>query len=583
MSSHSVEDIKFQSRQLRGTIAETLKSDASHFSDDDYQLLKFHGSYQQDDRDERVPRKKAGLDKAWQFMVRTKQPGGDITASQYLALDQLAEQIANGTLRITTRQGIQFHGILKVSLKEAMQRIHESGLTTWGACGDVVRNTMGPGAPMDTPAHRAATLLAKQLSDTFLSKSTAYAEIWLNGEKLEQEAGKEVEDPIYGKYFLPRKFKIALAIPPSNDVDVYSNDLGFIAQTAADGTVEGYSVVVGGGFGMSHGQTKTYPALAKPLFFVKSEDVIDAAIAIVTTQRDYGDRTDRKHSRLKYLVDERGVDWFRAEVVSRMKNAPEPFRPARFTTVGDMMGWNEQGNGKLFVCIHVEMGRIKDADGRNYQTAFREIAKTFGFPIRLTPNANILFYDIDPSLKDQVNEILARHGVPQSEGFTEARKTAHACVALPTCGLALAESERAFPGWLDGIDAVLRELGLEKEPILFRMTGCPNGCARPYNADFAFVGRAPGKYAFFVGGAITGDRLAGLEAKVVPGDQIPQTVRPYLEKFKNDRLEGETFSEYWGRTHKNGEAPHPDQFHVELQERAARLAKEKEAATAVAE
>lgn len=577
MASKSVEEIKGESRQLRGGICETLAdSGATHFSEDDYQLLKFHGTYQQDDRDVRAERKKAGEDKAWSFMVRTKQPGGNMSAAQYLAMDVLADEIANGTLRITTRQGLQFHGILKTDLRDAMQRIVASGMTTWGACGDVVRNTMGPAAPLRDAAHEDAQRLAQELSERFLARSTAYTQIWLNGEKLEVDAAGEeaelVEEPVYGSHYLPRKFKIGIAVPPRNDVDVYSQDIGFVAHVEG-GRVLGYSVLAGGGFGMSHGQSATYPVLAKPLFYVAREHAVEAAVAIVTVQRDYGDRTNRKHARLKYTIEDRGIDWFRDEVVQRMGVPVEPMREFRFHTVGDMLGWHEQGDGKLFCGLHVEVGRIRDEDnGRRYRSGFRALAKKFGKPMRFTPNTNAIFYDIEPGEKEAFDATLAEFGIPHTDGFTEARKSAHACVALPTCGLALAESERFFPGLMDDIDKVLFELGLEREPILIRMTGCPNGCARPYNADFGLVGRAPGRYALFVGGAFTGDRLAGLEQKVVKAEDIPGVVRGYLEEFAANRLEGETFSAFWGRTHVNGAAPHPDQFHIELAERAARLA-----------
>lgn len=576
MATKSVEEIKQESRQLRGGIADTLAdASATHFEESDYQLLKFHGTYQQDDRDVRSERKRAGLDKAWSFMVRTKQPGGNMTAAQYLAMDVLADEIANGTLRITTRQGLQFHGILKTDLRDAMRRISASGMTTWGACGDVVRNTMGPAAPLCDAAHEDAQNLARELSDRFLAKSTAYTQIWLNGEKLELNVDGEVvepvEEPIYGSHYLPRKFKIGIVVPPRNDVDVFSQDIGFITHVEG-GRVAGYSVVAGGGFGMSHGQSATYPVLAKPLFYVAREHAVDAAVAIVTVQRDYGDRSDRKHSRLKYTIEDRGIDWFRDEVVKRMNGTVEPFREFRFNTVGDMLGWHEQGNGKLFCCVHVEVGRIKDeADGRRYRSGFRALAERFGKPMRFTPNTNALFYDIEPKEKSAFEATLCEFGIPSDHSLTEARKSAHACVALPTCGLSLAESERFFPSLMDQIDRDLYELGLEREPILFRMTGCPNGCARPYNADFGFVGRAPGRYALFVGGSIAGDRLAGLEQKVATAEQLPGIVRSYLEDFVANRREGETFSAYWGRTHTNGAAPHPDQFHIELTERASRL------------
>ncbi len=570
MAGSAVEQIKENSRFLRGTIAETLRSNAMHFTEEEHQLLKFHGTYQQDDRDQRTERKKAGLDKAWSCMVRTKIPGGDLTADQYLKLDQIAGDLGNQTLRLTTRQTFQYHFILKGSLKDCMVRINQSGVTTIGACGDIVRNTMAPAFPLCAPVYQDAQKLAHELSRTFLPKTRAYTEIWLNGEKVPTSTEPE-DEPLYGKYYLPRKFKIGVAIPPRNDVDVYSQDIGFVPHFP-NGEVEGYTVLVGGGFGMTHGIVKTYPVLAKPLFYVHRKDVIKAAIAIVTVQRDYGNREDRKRARMKYLIDERGLDWFRKEVESRLEASTEEPKPLHWTTVSDMLGWNEQGDGRLFCCVFVPQGRIQDAGSIRYRSAFQEITRQFGFPIRLTPNCNIVFYNIPPNQRAVVDHILEQHGVPNTAGMTEARKTSHACVSLPTCGLALAESERVFSQVMDEIDRILRELGLEKEPILIRMSGCPNGCSRPYNADIAFVGRSPNKYAFFMGGSICGDRLSGLERKVVELKDIPSVVRPYLQEFATRRQKGETFTEYWGRTHETGPRPVPEQFHVELAERAARLA-----------
>ncbi len=583
MGKQSVEDIKAESHQLRGTIQKTLDSGAGHFSEEDYQLLKYHGTYQQDDRDLRAQLKRTGQDKAWMFMVRSKLPGGEITAEHYLLHDRLAADLGNGTLRITTRQGFQLHGILMGGLKDCIARIQRTGLTTWGACGDVVRNTMGPSAPMADAAHRDAQKLAKELSDAFLPRSQAYTEIWMNGERLEVGADGAVftkkppsdqaevpesivDEPVYGKVYLPRKFKIGIAVPPRNDVDVYTQDIG-LAPHVSDGKVTGYTVLVGGGFGMSHGQLQTHPALAQPLFYVAREHVVDACVAIVTTQRDFGNREDRKRSRMKYLIEERGMEWFRNEVVGRLDFSVEPARPLEWTTVADLLGWQEQGDGKLFLGIQIPSGRIQDTNANHYRSALRRLAQVFKHPLRLTPNCNLIIYDIDPREKEPIDAVLKEHGVPTQEGSTEMRKTAHACVALPTCGLALAESERAFPGLLDEIEAMLRDLKLESEPLLVRMTGCPNGCARPYNADIAFVGRAPGKYAIFMGGAITGDRLVGLEHKSVTFEQLVPTIRIYLEDFVKNRMDGETFSKFWGRTRVNGEKPSPEQFHLELAER----------------
>jgi sulfite reductase (ferredoxin) len=565
MPAKNVEEIKAESHSLRGKIAETLQqSDQSHFADEEYQLLKFHGTYQQDDRDQRTSRKQQNLDKAWMFMVRSKLPGGALSAAQYLDHDRIADELGNGTLRITTRQGFQIHGVLKGDLPACIRRINESGITTWGACGDVVRNTLAPATPIDDQPHGDAQRLAKEISDTFLAKTAAYAEIWLNGERLESPDG-EIE-PVYGPQYLPRKFKIAIAIPPRNDVDVYSNDLGFIAHIEG-GETKGYTVVVGGGFGMSHGKIDTYPALAQPLGYVDRSRVIEVAKAVVTTQRDFGNRTDRRRARLKYLIEEAGIEWFRNEVSARLSFKLEPARSARWTTVGDLLGWHEQGNGKLFCGVWVEEGRIQDSEKGAYRSAFREIAETMRLPVRLTANCNIIFHDIEPSQKSQLEEILVRYRIPGLSKLSVARKLAHACVALPTCGLALAESERVFPDVLAEIDKVLADLSLLNEPILIRMTGCPNGCARPYNADIAFVGRAPAKYAMFVGGSITGERLVGLEEKSIHQSEIPIKVRKLLEDFVRNRVADETFSSYWGRTHVNGPAPKPEQFHQELKNR----------------
>lgn len=569
MSRSKVEDIKEQSRQLRGTIAEALAGDTTHFSEEELQLLKFHGSYQQDDRDLRAERKKLGQDKAWMMMVRCKAPGGDMSAEQWLLHDRIADELGNGTLRLTSRQGVQFHGVLKGRLRDVIGRINRSGLTTWGACGDVVRNTVACATPLKTPAHQACHLMAREISREMLPKSTAYPEIWLDGERLPLDVGKEVEEPIYGKHYLPRKFKIGFAVPPRNDCDIYTQDLGFVCH-AEGGPVEGFTVLVGGGFGMSHGVMQTYPVLAKPLFFVRPEHVMEAVKAIVLAQRDHGNREDRKQARLKYVIEKHGIDWFRNEVLSRMKAPTEPPREVRFETVGDALGWHEQGDGKLFCGVHVEHGRVKDGDKAKYRTAFRSIARRIGCPLRVTPNSRILFYDIEPSRRAEFNAILEENGIRPADGLTEARRICHACVSLPTCGLGLAESERVFGGIMDKIDAVLRELKLEKEPILIRMTGCPNGCSRPYNADLSFVGRAPGKYAFYAGGSHRGDRLVGLEKKVVAEEEIPAIVRGCLEEFVKGRKAGESFTDFWGRTRASGAPPHPEQFHVEFAERAAK-------------
>lgn len=596
MSKASVEDIKLESGGLRGEIARNFAEPAiTHVEEAENVLLKFHGSYQQDDRDLRAALAREKKEKAWSFMVRSKMPGGRITARQWLIHHDLCV-LSQGSLRLTNRQGIQLHGVLKGNLKSVIAGICRSGLTTMGACGDVVRNTMAPAAPLKDGIREDAQVLSEELSQRFLWKSSAYADIWLDGERIDPawaqaEVNPEVrartvardekaaEDPIYGKLYLPRKFKIGIAIQPQNDVDVFSQDLGFVPHIV-EGKVEGYTVTVGGGFGMSHGQLSTRPFLAQPLFYVQRKDVVDAAEAIVTTQRDHGNRTERKNARMKYTVESMGIDGFRAEVISRLPGLDiQPAKPLHFTTVEDQLGWFEQGDGKLFCALYVSMGRITNRDGGpQYLDAFNEIARDLALPFIVTPNTNLIVADVAPEQKDAVEAILAKHRVPHADGMTATRRVAHACVALPTCGLSLSESERALPGVLDEFDTILKELGLENDPILVRMTGCPNGCGRPYNADFGFVGRAPNKYALFVGGSIAGDRLAGLEQKVVMLGDLAATVRPYLVAYKEERIPGETFSSWFGRTRQTGEAPSPEQFHIELAERSARLAGEKVAA-----
>lgn len=590
MSKLSAEEVKVGSGGLRARIAEEVADPSKgNVAEVESLLMKFHGTYQQDDRDLRAALAKEKKDKAWQFMVRSKMPGGRLTAAQWLMHDDLARK-GGGSIRLTNRQGIQLHGVLKGTLKEVIATINRGGLTTIGACGDVVRNTMSPAAPVRDPVHDDLRRVSEELSSRFLWRSEAYTDIWLDGEKLrpawaEAEVnpevrrltghpeGAEAKEPIYGRAYLPRKFKIGIALPPSNDVDVYSQDLGLIANVV-DGVVDGFTVVVGGGFGMSHGQTVTRPYLARPLFYVGRAHVVDAAEAVVTVQRDFGNRADRKQARLKYLIRDRGIHWFREEVTRRLPGIPlSPAKEVHFETVEDRLGWNEQGDGRLYCAVYVSMGRVVDAEGRPaWQSAFRGIAEQIGCPFVITPNANVILADIEPSRRAEVEAILERHRIPRPESLTATRRVAHACVALPTCGLSLSESERVLPNVLDRIDDILRELKIDDVPVLVRMTGCPNGCGRPYNADFGFVGRGPNKYAMYVGGSIAGTRLAGLEEKVVTLDEIPAKVRPFLEAFARERNPGERFSEWFARARETGPQPDADHFHVEFAERAARLA-----------
>lgn len=566
MSPSEVEHLKEESRYLRGTIAEELVDESDKFGKENGQLLKFHGTYQEDDRDRRKEMKELGQDRWIIFMVRTSVPGGALTADQYLEHDKLADEVGNGTVRITSRQGLQLHSVRKKDLKECIRRINECGRSTFGACGDVVRNVMATPLPYANSVYQEVQALAQAFRQTFIAKTHSYQEIWLDGEPLDGEAAAAESEPIYGKYYLPRKFKIGVAVPPRNDVDLLTNDLGF-APYFPNGEVEGYTVYVGGGMGMSNGKEDTYPTLAKPLFYVSKDRAVDAAVAVVTAQRDFGNRENRKRARLRYLLEERGLEWFRKEVESRLDFKPEDPKEIVWDTVCDPYGWFDQGDGKHFCSVWVQDGRIKDDHGVNYRSGFREIVETFRCPIRLTPNCSIIFYDLDPSRRGEFDAILAKHGIPHSDGFTEARKMAMACVSLPTCGLALAESERALPGVMDEVDAILRREGLEKEPLLIRMTGCPNGCARPYNADIAFVGKGPGKYGLFVGGSYKGERLATLWRATVKAEEIPSAVEELLLEFKGDRLSGETFTDFWGRVHRGWEVPQPGDFHSPASEK----------------
>jgi sulfite reductase (ferredoxin) len=579
--SHNVEDVKKQSQQLRGTLKESIEANTPKFSDDEKVIIKFHGMYQQDDRDERMPRMKAKQEPAWIVMVRSKIPGGQLTGEQYLALDTLTDRLANGTMRITTRQDIQFHGVLKSDVKELIRGINEIRLTTYGGCGDVSRNVVATPAPFDTPIHNEVQRVAQEISDAMLPRSKAYMEVWLNGEKVKLSNEPEPPDPLYGDAYLPRKFKVAVIVPPNNDVDIHAHDLGFVPH-APKGEIEGYTVLAGGGFGMDHGKKETYPFLAVPLFYVKKEHVVEAGKAVLTAFRDYGDRTNRRHARLKYVIVERGAEWFANEVKSRLNAPTEAPKPFTLGSVEDTLGWHEQGDKekRLFCGVRVECGRIADYEdkdhgklnGVKYRTGLREIVQRFKCAVRLTANQNIILYNINAADKPQVDAMLREHKIAAAETFTQAHRMSIACVALPTCGLALSESERVFPTLMDQLDPILKELNIADEHILFRMTGCPNGCARPYNADFAFVGRGIGKYAVYIGGSYKGDRMAGLVFKTLNLEEIPGKLKPYLQDYAQNRQKGEKFSDYWGRTHTNGPAPHPSQFHEELTAREAKLA-----------
>jgi sulfite reductase (NADPH) hemoprotein beta-component len=529
------ETLKLSDPTLGGNIGETLLNpEADRFSEDDEQFLKFHGIYQQDDRDKR----KTG--KQYIFMVRAKIPGGVVPPAQYLAFDDLSDRYGNQTLRITSRQSFQWHGIVKKGLGPLMKGLNDALCTTLAACGDVNRNVMSPPTPATHALVERVHEDARRVSAALSPQTPAYHEIWVNGEplKLAPEKRQAFEDPLYGKQYLPRKFKVAFAIPPLNDTDVYTNCLGFVAivDPADPARLLGYNVAAGGGQGMSHNNPATFPRVADVLGFIPPERVVDVAKAAITAFRDFGDRANRKHARLKYVLAERGADWFRAEVEQRAGFALEPAVAVSFTRQGDLFGWHRQTDGRWFLGLYVETGRIRDAAPRRLKTALRRIVSTFQTEVHLTPSQNLLLVGVPESQRDAITAVLAEHGIPVENQAAAVRRTSMACVALPTCGLALAESERVFPGLLDQLETLLRELGLSDEELIVRMTGCPNGCARPYMAEIGFVGRAPGKYNLLLGGDVAGTRLNREYRAGVKFDELVPELRPVLTRWRDERF-----------------------------------------------
>ncbi|PWU20465.1 MAG: NADPH-dependent assimilatory sulfite reductase hemoprotein subunit [Verrucomicrobia bacterium] len=525
---------------LSGTIAQTLADESAEcFSHDDYEFLKFHGIYQQDDRDKR----KEG--KHYMLMVRTKFPGGVLSGDQYLACDSLATEYANNTLRITTRQDFQFHGILKSNIRQTMRRLNDALMSTIAACGDVERNVMAPPTPATSPLVDEVLAQARKLSNTLAPRTPAYHAIWLNGQELNlnSQTNGDFVDPLYGKSYLPRKFKTAFVIPPLNDIDIYTNDLGFVV-IAENGRLIGYNLLAGGGLGMSHGNTLTFPRLADVIGFFTPEHLEAVAKAVITVHRDFGDRTNRKHARLKYVLADRGVDWFRDQVEQRAGIRLEPARPFQFTKQGDLLGWHKQTNGNYFLGLFVENGRIRDINGYKLKTGLRRVIEKFRPEVRLTASQNLLLVHVPPDQQGEIERILSEHGVSARNPFSRTRMASMACPALPTCGLALAESERTMPDLLTRLEDVLKELGLEDEEIIVRMTGCPNGCARPYMGEIALVGKGPNRYQFYLGGNEASTRLNKVYKDMVKGEEIIPELRRLLERFKRERLDGERFGDF---------------------------------------
>ena len=545
-----VEGIKLQSRLLRGTIQEDLGNDSDQFAKDNSQLLKFHGTYQQDDRDNRGKKEGAKSSKAYSMMTRTRIPGGRLTADQLIAHLDLCDSLGNATLKCTTRQALQLHCILKKNLREVIHRINQVQLSTLAACGDVNRNVMCCPAPIDDAPHAEIRRLTDALVEHLAPKTKAYYELWVRDEQTGEETleggGAPEEEPIYGPTYLPRKFKIGVTLPEDNCIDVYTQDLGFIAVVREDRVI-GYNVTVGGGMGMTPSATKTFPALAQRMAFVTPEQAVGVAEAVVKVQRDYGDRTDRKRARMKYLIHDRGLAWFRAEVEKYYGQPLSDCTEDDVTGVDLHMGWHSQGDGKFFYGLNVENGRLFDADDRRWKSALRQLCAELSPGIRLTGNQSILLTDLDESSRSQVEHIIKSHGLPLSEEVSTVRLWSMACVALPTCGLAVTESERVLPAVIDQLELELARLGLEKEAFTVRMTGCPNGCARPYNADIGLVGKAVGKYTVYLGGQLLGKRMATIYKDLVPLEEIVPTLVPVLAEFKAQRQGGESFGDYCAR------------------------------------
>ena len=544
VSKSKVELIKEGSSYLRGTLLEELAKVSTHFSDEDGQVLKAHGVYEQDDRDLRQQLKKEGTDKLYSFMIRLKIPGGILTPEQYLAEDEVASRYANGSLRITTRQDFQLHGVLKHDLKKVLRAINEKLTTTMGACGDVERNIMCCPAPGEDRLRSQIESYARLLSDHLLPRTGAYYEVWLNGDKV---ASTEPEtEPLYGKAYLPRKFKTGIAFPGDNCIDVYTQDVG-IVPTLDGEELLGFNILVGGGQAMTHGIKTTFPRQADPIAFVEPDQLIAVVETIVSIQRDHGDRTNRKHARMKYLIEEWGVAKFKAEMEERLGYELRPPMAIQWEGVDDHLGWHPQGDGLWYLGVYVENGRIQDADGVQLKTCFRRLVETFRPGIRLTPQQNILFTDIAGEQRTAVDAVLREHNIAHVSEISNTLRYAMACPALPTCGLALSDAERVLPAVVRGLERSIAKLELEQEKISIRMTGCPNGCARPYLGDLGFVGRTLNAYNVYVGGDFEGTRLNQLYAEMVPTDELVNTVVPLLAVYKDARRPGERFGDFCHR------------------------------------
>lgn len=560
--AHSdVEDIKRNSNYLRGSLEETLKDPITgSIPEDDNRLMKHHGSYMQDDRDLRTERNKQKLEPAYQFMLRVRASGGVVTPAQWLMMDSISHKYGNDTIRLTTRQSFQLHGVLKWNLKNTIREVNESLLSTLAACGDVNRNVMCNPNPYQSDVHAQVYEWACKVSEHLDPKTRAYHEIWLDEEKIIDSNNVEPE-PIYGAVYLPRKFKIGIAVPPSNDVDVFSQDLGFIAVVEND-VLLGFNVSVGGGMGMTHGDDKTYPQVSKVIGFCTPEQMIDVAEKTVTIQRDYGDRAVRKHARFKYTIDDRGLQWFVDELHERLGWQLQTARPFHFDHNGDRYGWVKGNNGRSHLTLFIQNGRIMDDGDYQLMTGLREIAKIHDGDFRLTANQNLIIGNVSSRKKKKIEELIERYQLTAGAHYSALRRNSMACVSLPTCGMAMAEAERYLPELIDKIEPILEEAGLRDEDIVIRMTGCPNGCARPALAEISFIGKAPGKYNMYLGGSFTGHRLNKLYKENIGEEEILNSLRPMVNQYAKERIAGEHFGDFVIRAGYVAEVLDGMQFHA---------------------
>jgi sulfite reductase (NADPH) hemoprotein beta-component len=541
-SLHSNERVKHDSRQLRGTLRDSLADAVTGAVDEtDTLLTKFFGIYQQDDRDLREERRRARLEPRYQFMVRVRLPGGVCRPDQWLKLDEMARSHADGTLRLTTRQTFQFHGIRKRHLRLHMQGLRSVGLDTIAACGDDNRNVICTANPLFSSAHAEVSRLAAQISARLLPRTGAYREVFLD-ESPAAAAADGAEEPLYGTTYLPRKFKIALAVPPSNDIDVYAHDLGFVA-VVDNGRLAGFNVLAGGGMGMTHNAPHTFPRLSEPVGFCSTGDAAAIAEHAMCIQRDHGNRKDRAHARFKYTIEDRGIPWFRAELERRLGRALEASRTIHFTHSTDLPGWSQGADGRWHFTIVVPNGRLADRPGRPHLTGMRAIASEHKGLLALTTNQNVIIAGVAEVDRGRVQALLEEHALVQPTR-TRVRDAAMACVAFPTCGLAMAESERYLPTLLDAVDAMLEELALDDQPITLRVSGCPNGCSRPFLAEIALVGKAPGRYNLYLGAGPAGERLNALYRETLDEARILVELRQLLGRYASERRPGEAFGEF---------------------------------------